>query len=294
MSRRSPASRPFAAALLSVLLALLTAACGTGDPGIPGGTPTAPTGGGPGATPAGPGSGAQARIVNLHVPAKGEPGPVDVYLKPFALEGDKPAFSVPYGEIGAFFDPDPDGDTNVFLSVYRPGETGNGNSIMSWTETVAKGDTMTFVLSTGENLDADGNRFGQLQTFDHVVTGDVPRPTAGSALLMVNTVALENVTSDMDDYYMLVSAGGSGCANAFYDTDGGRGLLGRQLDYLLPPGSTAISFHRYPSDGSGGDCSETPFLADVPVTLAADERVLLLLYAPKADDYRTLLVPLEP
>lgn len=294
MPRRSPAPRPLAAIVFAAVLALLAAACGPGDGGIPGATATAPAGGGPGATPAGPGSGARARIVNLHVPAKGEPGPVDVYLKPFALEGDTPAFSIPYGAIGDFFDPDPDGDSNVFLSVYRPGENGNGNSIMSWTETVAAGDTLTFVLTTGENTDADGNRFGQLQTFDHVIAEGAPAPTAGNALLMVNTVALENVTTDSDDAYMLVSTGGTGCARAVSDTDGGRGLLGRQLDYLLAPGSASISFHRYPSDGSGGDCSESPFLADVPVTLAADERALLLLYAPKVGDYRTLLVPLEP
>lgn len=296
MPHRPGAPRSIVALILSALLVLLVTACGSGDAGTPGVTATAPTGGsGPGATAvAGPGSGAKARIVNLYVPATGAPGPVEVYLKPFALEGDTPAFSVPYGEIGTFFDPDPDGDTNVFLSVYRPGVTGNGNSIMSWTDTVATGDVTTSVLATGPNTDSDGNRFGQTFEFDHGPAGQLAVPSAGLALLVVNAAALENVIPDLGDSYLFVSTG-QGCAPAYYDTADTRSLLGRQLEYQLPPTTTTISIHRYPADESGfADCSNTPLLADVPVAIGAAGPVLLLLYAPNVDEYRTMLVPLEP
>lgn len=294
--RRRRAQRAIVAPLLTSLVTLILVACGSGGPGVPGATAARATGAAAaGQTEAaGPGSGVKARIVNLYVPAKGEPAPVDVYLKPFALEGDTPALSVPFGQIGAWLDPDPDGDTNVFMSVYRPGETGNGNAVMSWTETVAEGDVMTFLLATGESTDDAGNRLGQLQTFDHGPAGQLPAPSAGNALLVANTLPLENVVPDVRDNYLFLSTG-QGCLAAYDDTADSHGLLGRQLSYEIPSATKTVSIHEYSSETSGfPDCANTALLADVPVTLASGWPVVLVVYAPKADDYRTILVPLEP
>ena len=292
---RSITHRTVTASLVAVILALIVAACGSGNTGLPGES-VAPTtgGGGPGPQDTGrPASGAKARIVNLYVPGKGEPGPVDVYLKPYALEGDTPAFSIPYGEIGAFFDPASDTDGNVFVSVYRQGETGNGTSIMSWTDTVTSGDITTNVLGTGENLDENGDRFGQLWSFDHGPAGQLPSPSAGDALLVANATALENVVPDARDSYLFLSTG-QGCRPAYFDTESSQGLLGRQLEYQLPLATTSLSIYKYPPDTGLPDCGNAPLLADVPIALAADWPVALLIYAPKAGDYRTMLVPLEP
>ena len=242
---------------------------------------------------------ALARVVNLFNPVKSDPGPIDVYAAAFVEAGAKPLLSVPYGQVSQPFDPtvvDDQGD--VFLSFYSSGVTGNGKELFSDTRiTVKGGENLVFYLVTGI-LQDDGTYGGALGTKSASPAGAfgaVETLPAGKALVDLETGGAAPAIKPTESMSWLVSFGAS-CAS---------GLTGGPEDIAIlrpgqggarlpvDPGSATLSLHEFDeSAGVAPDCSNKSFL-DIPLTLTAEEYTLVLVYAPKDGDIRTLEVPLS-
>lgn len=307
MSDAAALTRRSLAAL--TLVAVAIAACG-GPTGNEGGGPTkapaAPTGAGGGVgggTGGGTGGGlpshAKVRLVNAYVPLNGDPGPVDVYPQPFVLDGAKPLITVPYGTVSDWFDPtvaDEQGD--MFLSVYWQGTTGNGNALMSQTETLKGGEMITFFLATASSTQDGGRRYGSMQAFFGHPTGDdfgQPTPGSGKGLLIVDTVGADQVLSDAATHSWDFSLG-SGCQKAIGDDQYTLTAIGpgSAATYELDPGSYTGSVHSYVSDSQDArDCANAPLVGNIPVSVVAGETTVLFVHAAKDGDIRTLSVRLE-
>lgn len=244
-------------------------------------------------------SGATVRIVNLYNPIKGAPGPIDIYAAPWVEAGAKPLLSVPYGQVSPPFDPtvaDDQGD--MFLSFYASGVTGNGSELMSQDETLKGGENIVFYLATGDLQDTSGTYGGELgtqfapsasDTLDHAT------PPAGKALVNVQALGLDKVLTNAATTHWIASFG-AGCdpglggdANDINEIDPGSGV-----EYAVEAGQTTLSLHLDPQTSSDvPDCKNASAL-DVPLTTKAGEYDLLMIYAPKDGELKTLFMTVSP
>lgn len=281
--------RPYVAWLGVLCLAACTSDNdGSSNPG-PDGSTSGSSGSAPGSRP----SGALVRVFNAYAPLNGEPGPVDLYSRPFALEGATPKLTVPYGTMSELFDPtvsDEAGD--MFLSIYWAGTTGNGSELISKTETLKGGEVITFFLTTGPSTQSGGRRFGASQTFFHQPKED-PFAAAGvpttKGLLMVDTVGLEEVLAEPSTYRMFFGIG-TGCYKAVKDTESSMQSVGpgTGATFAFDPGRYSGTVYNDPN------CAANPIVQNVPFEIAAGGRSMLFVYAPKENDFRAAVVPLEP
>lgn len=294
-----------------IAVGVLAVGCSSGGSGSPGAQSSASTPGGaePNATsgvPAAAGglpdghrsSGAKVRIVNAYAPLNGAPGPLDIYASPWAAEGDTPLLSVPYGTASAFFDPTvSDGAGDMAFSAYWAGTQGNGSELISQSETLKGGEVITFIITTGDSMQDSGRPFGQIQPFFAEASGSTfgqATPAPGKALLFVDTVGIDNVLSATDGSAWYFGTG-NGCTKAIDDdantlTAAGPGSAGT---YLLEPGAYTGSIYAYGSTFNGlPTCDGSPLVGNVAVQAVADQTTVLLVYAPKDGDIRTLVVPL--
>lgn len=264
---------------------------------------TAPTTGTTGRTrggqPLGRPSGARVRVVNAYVPLDDAPGPIEVYSHAWASEGDKPLMRVPYGGVSEFFDPTVyDDDGNTFIAIYWPGTQGDGNALISATETLHEGDVVTYVLTTGSSEQESGRRFGAMRTFFHGQLADSLPGDAdpeGKAILVVDSTGMDQVLSSPEESSFFFSVG-DGCAKAAGDSDFSLTAIGPGTSgtYLLDPGSYSGSIHEHARDDSDvPSCDDDPVLEDLEIDAAPDEEALLLFYASEDREFDALFVPLE-
>lgn len=292
-------------AIVAIAAVLAGACSGSAGSVGPGGSGAASTqsGGGPAATPDTNGhrpSGAKVRIVNAYAPLNGDPGPIDVYAAPWVGAGSTPLITVPYGTTSAFFDPtvaDDQGD--MFLSLYWKGDTGNGNELVSQSETLKGGEVITYLVATADSVQDSGRRFGSIQGFFASSSGgtlDQPTPNPGKSLLIVDTVGLDNVLSSADTttYFFGV---GKGCAKALGDDESTMSSVGpgSAATYELDPGTYKGAIYSYPADSQNpATCSEKPIVPNIPITIAAGETALSFTFAPKdGGDLKTLVLALD-
>lgn len=242
-------------------------------------------------------SGARVRVANLFNPITGDPGPIDVYAAPWVEAGAKPLLSVPYGEVSPAFDPTVSDDAgDMALSFYAAGVTGNGNELMSQTETLKGGENIVFYLATGD-LQASGKYGGALGTQFAVSTVDFGGPTLapGTALLTVSAIGLDKILKNPDKTSWIVSLG-HGCAPGINGDANNISIIDpgtTGAEYPLDAGQTTVSFHPY--DGTSGnvpDCANASAL-DAQVQAAAGQKVLLVLYAPKDGQLKALVIPVS-
>ncbi len=244
-------------------------------------------------------SGAKVRIVNAYTPLNGDPGPIDVYAAPWAADGDTPLLSVPYGTVSPYFDPTVSDDAgDMFLSMYWAGTKGNGSELVSQTETLKGGEVITFIVATGDSTQDSGRRFGSIQAFFQTASGgDLGQstPAPGKSLLVVDTNGTENVIAKPDSATWFFSAG-SGCTKGINDdanslTGAGPGGGGT---YQLDPGSYTGSIHAYAKDNSSiPTCDNPALIGNLAIKAIAGQTAILLIYAPKDGDLRSLFIPLD-
>jgi hypothetical protein len=244
-------------------------------------------------------SGAKVRIVNAYTPLNGDPGPIDIYAAPWAAEGDTPLLSIPYGTASAYFDPTVADDAgDMFLSMYWAGTQGNGSELISQTETLKGGEVITFIVTTGDSMQDSGRRFGAIQSFFQKASGDTfgqATPAPGKALLVVDTNGIDQVIAAPDKATWFFSAG-TGCTKGITDdantlTGAGPGSAGT---YQLDPGAYTGSIHAYAKDDSSvPTCDNPAILGNLAIQVAADQTAILLIYAPKDGDLRSLFIPLD-
>ena len=268
---------------------------GVSTPGAAAGVPAAGAGLSAGHRP----SGAKVRIVNAYAPLNGDPGPIDVYAAPWAGDGDTPLISVPYGTASEYFDPTVSDDAgDMFLSMYWAGTRGNGSELISQTETLKGGEVITFIVATGDSTQDSGRRFGSIQAFFQTASGDAlgqSTPAPGKALLFVDTNGTENVLTAPDSTTWYFSAG-TGCTKAINDDANslsGAGPGGGGT-YQLDPGSYTGSIHAYAKDDSTfPTCDNAALVGNLAIKAVSDQTAILLVYAPKDGDLRTLFIPLD-
>jgi hypothetical protein len=89
---------------------------------------------------------------------------------------------------------------------------------------------------------------------------------------------------------------GTGCTKAINDdanTLSGVGPGGGST-YQLDPGSYTGSIHAYASDDTTiPTCDNPALVGNLAIKAVADQTAILLVYAPKDGDLRTLLIPLD-
>jgi hypothetical protein len=290
--------------LSMVAVGFLLAACG-GSPGGP--TQTGTTGiddtptSGPDATSdgAGPGgrpSGATVRIVNVYNGGD-KAASIDVYAAPWVLEGASPLLTVPYGTATEFFDPTVADDAgDMFLSFYRHGETGNGNEIMSQTETLKGGEIITYLLMSDAETRDDGTPKLYLQSLYHSPSGGAfdATPEPGKGMLVANMHGIEPAVTAPEGTTWYLAAGGDGCKKSI--NDGADTLTaagpGDGSKYVFDAGSYSLSLHPSLPDGSFPDCSTTALISGIDFTAEAGKTSVLVVYAPTATDIKSMVLPL--
>lgn len=299
-----------------LLLGLLASACSSDAASDPLPTPNssdnAGKGGTNGDTPsvgsgstfkqaAGRASGAKVRVFNAYVPLDGStPGPIEIYSHAWATAADEPLISVPYGTLSEFFDPgvyDERGDT--FIAVYWAGTSGDENSLISKSETLKTGDVITYLVTPSSNKQNSGRRYATLQSFAH---GEVElpfgadTPTAGKAILVVDSVGVEAVLSEPNRSSFYFSLG-DGCAKAAGDSEFFLTAVGPATSgtYVLDPGAYNASIHEQlqSDEGDAPNCDGDPIAGDIALDLSADQAALLFLYAPEDRDFKTAFIPLD-
>jgi hypothetical protein len=234
-------------------------------------------------------SGALVRVVNLYNPLNSDPGPLDLHPRPWASEGRQPRWSVPYGTVSEFFDPLVHNDQgHMYLSMYWEGTTGNGDEIITATATLTGGEVNTYIVATGSNTQRSGRLYGALRTYHHHRDRNVRPISAGRGLVQLDTFGLDKVMDDTD--VTLYISTGSGCVPAVGDTERSYARLrpGFAVGYELPPGRHTATIH------TDAACAGPVVTRRVPITVEEGGRSLLILYAPRDGEVRSLFVPLTP
>ena len=236
-------------------------------------------------------TGAKMRVVNFFVPDSGTPGDVVVLPGPLGFDV-KPVTTVPFGSASSYFEP-PGQEKNVAFRLFPKDQVDEENLLISLTQTMVAGDQLTFVLSKGKNL--SGETTGSVQTFAEqagegsIHTEGAKQPPAGKAWLIGNAAALQEVVSK-DDNVLLYGEPGKGCLRDVNSIAGGgtAGVGGTQsLTYELGPGTLQLAAYAF----KDLECSTTPVIPPVPVTLSAGQRVYAFAYGTSASDRKLLVVP---
>ena len=284
-----------------VAVGALVAACGgpTGNNGQSAGTGTAgpgsPTDAGGDGGGRGRASGAKVRIVNVYNGGS-TAASIDVYAAPWVLSGATPLLSVPYGTASEFFDPTvSDEQGNMFLSFYRHGETGNGTEVMSQSETLKGGEVITYVLMSDAEMRDDGTPKLYFQALFHGSSGDVltATPKPGDGVILVNMHGLEPAVAKPVDGGSWFLSTGKGCTKAIGNDEFTLDAAwpGDGTRYEVAPGDYSLSFHPSPV-GDFPDCSTTPRLAGVKVSVVGGATTLVIAYAPSATELKTMVLSL--
>jgi hypothetical protein len=284
---------------VALTIAAILAACGGGGSSSEGGAATteAKTGGGAtttadtggGSTSASTVEGAKVRIVNLYVPADGTPGSVDVLPGYTAAEDAEAVDTVPFGEAGEYFSPPATSDGRSVFSIYPEGSSSDDDRLMQVDQTIVKGDQVTILLTSGEDL--DGKRTGSTQVFfekagpDSSTEATEPAPD-GKGLLLGNASAIENLGGDSGGFTYGVP--GSGCLE---DEDESSTLVGgtSTLRYPVEPGDVEVAAYAFDDN----DCSGEPVVGPDTVTLDAGQSAYAFVYGPTSTDLSFLMVPIE-
>jgi hypothetical protein len=286
--------------LVLVAVAVLFAACGGATGGGPGQTsgpetagPGLPTNGGGGGALGRP-SGAKVRVVNAYNGGSGVPS-IDVFAGTPGASGATPLLSVPYGTASDFFDPtvlDEQGD--MLLTFYRHGQTDSAAELMNQTETLSGTEIITFVLTSGAEKADDGSPKLFLQAFFND-PGDVyfdATPQPGKGVVYVDMRGVDAVVGAPQGTDWFLSAG-QGCKKAIGNDEftldaAGPGDGAR---YEFDPGDYTLSLH--PSaPGVVPDCSAPALVSGVNVSVAADQTMLVVVYASSATDVRSMVLSL--
>ena len=193
------------------------------------------------------------------------------------------------------FDPTVSDDAgDMFLSFYASGVTGNGSELMSQTETLKGGEDIVFYLGTGDLQDS-GTYGGQLGTAFAVSSVDLGGPTLapGKALLTIAPIGLDKILKNADPIEWIVSFG-HGCDPGINGDANDVSMISPKStggEYALDAGQTTVSFHPYDTtSGNLPDCSNTSIL-DAQVQATAGQKLVLVIYAPKDGQLKTLLIP---
>lgn len=241
-------------------------------------------------------SGARVRVFNAFSPVTSEPGAIDVYGASFVDETSTPLATVPYGTLSAFFDPTVmDEDGNGFLAFYPAGRRSSDDQLMSQSFTLHAGDIETVFITTARNF--EGTFTGSTHVFDHhpAAGGLANTPRPGEGLLVVVSTGLDEVLGDPDESWFI--SFGSGCEPGIGNEPGSGittavspGQTGATYD--ISAGQHTVSVHAQAPDAAP-TCS-TPAIAEAQVEAKPDVTDVFFLYAPKAGDLRSIMVPLEP
>ncbi|MCU1368968.1 MAG: hypothetical protein JWO77_162 [Ilumatobacteraceae bacterium] len=284
---------------LAVVVATGVAACGGGGSASDGSTATTASKGdeavttsegtGGGAPTESTVEGAKVRIVNLYVPAEGEPGAVEVLAGYTAAEDAQPAATVPFGEAGDYFAPPATSDGRSLFSLYPEGKTSDDDRLMQVDQTIVEGDQVTILLTAGETM--EGARTGSTQVFFEQTgpssNGAATEPAPGDkGLLLGNASAIENLGGDTDGFTF--GTPGSGCLE---DEDESSTLVGgtSTLRYPVEPG--AVNLAAYAFDDN--DCTGPPEVGPATTDLEAGDSAYAFVYSANGTDLEFLLVPIE-
>jgi hypothetical protein len=286
-------------ALLAIpAVAVLIAACAGGLPALPGSTDggdgefTFPVFQGPTNRP----SGAQVRVFNAYSPVTSEPGAIDVYGESFVSDDSRPLVSVPYGTLSEFFDPGAmDDDGNAFVAFYPAGRKGSDDQLMSQSFTLQQGEVYTVFVTTARNFDDEFVASTHVFAHHPEPGGLASTPSPGNGLLTVVSTGLDEVLAETDDQWFV--SFGSGCEPGLGNEPGSGitsavspGQTGATFE--IAPGAHTVTIHAQgPTEAP--TCT-TPSIADGQVEAKADTTDVMLLFAPKAGDLRSVIVPLEP
>jgi hypothetical protein len=281
-----------------VLAGMVLAACGgsAGDGGPE--TGTTPTSGsttdGGGSGPGGRPSGAKLRVVNVYNGGPTAPS-IDVYTAPWVLDGATRLLNVPYGTATEFFDPTVADDAgDMFLSFYRPGETGNGTELISQTETLKGGEIITYILMSDAESRDDGTPKLYLQSLYHSPDGGFydATPEPGKGILLVNMHGIEPAVATPEGMNWYLSAG-QGCTRSINDTPDTLTASGPGdgTKFAFDPGTYTLSLHPSTPDGFP-DCSTPALISGITVTITAGTNSVLVVYAVTATDVRSMVLPL--
>lgn len=271
-------------------LCLLLGACSSDSPS----GPLAGTDGGQGDTlaagAAGNGkkpSGARIRVVNAYNPLNGDPGAIELYANPFSLPGQHPLVLVPFGMASSLFDPTVDDEGNMFISMYGAGTTGNGNAVMTTTQTLKGGEVITYLLSSASDTHVSGRRNGLLRAHHHDTRG-APVPP-GKGHVVVDTLGIQNNPTQPVASRLSLQTGVK-CLRSPNDSETTKNPLvaGGQMTYELDPGDYTASLHE------GDDCIGKALVPSASFRVEAGTRSLLFLHAAGSAGFRTIHVPLTP
>jgi hypothetical protein len=284
------------------MVGMLVAACGGTPIGSEGDRTTGPDGGEPTLAGGGGGGGgggrpssAKVRIVNVYNAGAGRPDTIDVYAEPWVEAGARPLTTVAYGTATDFFDPtvaDEQGD--MFLTFYRHGETGNGNQLITQTETLTGSEVITFVLSSSAELAADGSPKLLLQALFHGSTSGFfdPTPAPGEGVLLVNMHGIDGIVQPPEGTTWYLSTG-QGCTKALGNDEYTLSAAGPGdgAQYPFDPGGVTVSLHPSAPDAFP-DCSTPPLISGVTASIAAGQTTLVVVFAPTPTEVRSMVLSL--
>jgi hypothetical protein len=284
-------------AALAVSAVLLTA-CGGPDPVPSGPLPSIPsTGDATAPTSAPTMAGVKIRLVNLYLPAEGEPEQVDVYsgLAIGDVQGE-PIHTLELGEVTEYFEPPastPDGE-EAALAFFPEGKRAVDDKLIQFTQTMKQGDQWTVVLNRA--LTSDGTPSMGFQNLNDVTAGDpgqmnVPGPPAGKGQIIGYANALTDVLGQ-DDNSFNYGIPGKGCLEGPEEANLDVNVGGTAaVPFDLEPGTVQVAAY----DAVDVECSGKPELEPVEVEVVEGKRTYVMVFTRSEDpaDREFLVVPTE-
>jgi hypothetical protein len=295
-----------------VAIALTLAACSGGSaatgspaPNQTGSTPPA-TAGASAADPgtAAPGgasgfdgkpSGTKVRVFNAYMDPVGTGVGLDLYPVPYITEATKPLLSVPFGTLSPVFDPLKSDDAgNSFLVGYATGEFGNGNEVMSLSNTLKGNEVILYLVARGTGQMGNGRAGALSETiYDPTAGGSSSTPPpAGKGRVLISASGLDQTFSK--DLAWSVSFG-DGCTLGPDDTQYASQLVSPGTSgsvYELKPSTYTMSLHTYTSGGDIPTCKDKPVF-EVQVPVVDGKVVEVFLWATKKDALQAAVIPLS-
>jgi hypothetical protein len=296
--------------MLLLAIALTLAACGGGSTATSGPASTAAgaTGAAPDATvdpgTAAPGgnsgfdgqpSGAKVRVFNAYTDPVGTGVGLDLYPVSFITDATTPLLSVPYGKLSPVFDPLKSDDAgNSFLTGYASGEFGNGNEVMSLTNTLKGTEVILYLVARGTGEMGNGRAGAISEAVYDPTAGGSSRtpPPAGKGRVLISATGLDQVITD--DVSWSVSFG-DGCTLGPDDTQYASQLMSPGTSgalYELKAGTYTMSLHTYVSGGEIPTCTDKSVF-DVQVPVEDGKVVQVFLWATTPDHLQAAVIPLS-